>query len=182
VTTITGGNRVLYALALAIAMAAVVGAALGFEHIGGYIPCALCLEQRPPYYIGVPVMFAAAAAAALKAPDMIVRALFLAGGGLMLYGGGLGVYHSGVEWGWWPGPEGCGGAAGLTTDAGSLLSDLNAITPPACDEAALRVLGLSFAGWNVIASIVLAIGCFHGALSRGTTKTQAAYGSSSTSQ
>ncbi len=151
------------ALMLAIAMAAVVGTALGFEHIGGYIPCALCLEQRTPYYIGVPVMLVAAVAAAIKAPPLLVRALFLAGGGVMLYGAGLGVYHSGVEWGWWPGPEGCGGAAGLTTDASRLLTDLNAITPPACDEAALRVLGLSFAGWNVIASLALAGFCLRGA-------------------
>ncbi|MCR9139581.1 MAG: disulfide bond formation protein B [Alphaproteobacteria bacterium] len=165
---LTGGSRVQQALVLAVAMAAVVGAALGFEHIGGYIPCALCLEQRPPYYIGVPVMVAAAIAAAVKAPDIIVRALFLACGGLMLYGAGLGVYHSGVEWGWWPGPEDCSGAAGLTTDASSLLSDLNAIKPPACNEAALRVLGLSFAGWNVVASVILAVGCLRGALSKGS--------------
>ena len=156
----------LSALTLAAAMAVVVGTALGFEHIGGYLPCALCLEQRTPYYLGVPVMLAAAIAAALKAPPLVVRALFLVGGGLMLYGAGLGVYHSGVEWRWWPGPEGCGGAAGSATDASSLLSDLNAIKPPACDDAALRVLGLSFAGWNVIASVVLAAGCLRGAFKR----------------
>lgn len=88
----------------------------------------------------------------------------------MLYGASLGVYHSGVEWGWWPGPADCGGAAGQTTDASNLLSDLNAIKPPACNEAALRVLGLSFAGWNVIASVLLAVGCLRGAFSRGAPK------------
>ncbi|WP_419914680.1 disulfide bond formation protein B [Hoeflea sp.] len=155
----SGSGKVLQALLLALAMAAVVGTALGFEHIGGYIPCALCLEQRTPYYLGVPVMIVAAIAAALKAPSLVTRALFVAGGGLMIYGAGLGVYHSGVEWGWWEGPADCAGAAGLTTDAGSLLSDLNAKKPPACNEAALRVLGLSFAGWNVIASVVLAAAC-----------------------
>lgn len=181
-TTMAGGSRMRQALVLAVAMTAVVGTALGFEHIGGYIPCALCLEQRTPYYLGIPVMIAAAIAAAVKAPDMITRVLFLAGGGLMLYGAGLGVYHSGVEWGWWPGPADCSGAAGLTTDASNLLSDLNAIKPPACNDAALRVLGLSFAGWNVVAAVLLAIGCLHGALSRGAQKTETAYGSSSTSQ
>ena len=43
-------------------MAATVGTALGFEHIGGYIPCKLCLEQRTPYYVGVPLMALAALA------------------------------------------------------------------------------------------------------------------------
>ena len=51
------------AIFLALAMAATVGTALGFEHIGGYIPCKLCLGQRMPYYIGVPVMLLAALSA-----------------------------------------------------------------------------------------------------------------------
>jgi disulfide bond formation protein DsbB len=31
----------------------------GFEHIGGYIPCALCLTQRIPYYVAAPLMLVA---------------------------------------------------------------------------------------------------------------------------
>lgn len=165
-----GAEKLLQAFAIAVAMAIVVGAALGFQHIGGYIPCALCLEQRTPYYIGVPVMIAAAICAALKAPAMLTRLLFLAGGGVMLYGAGLGAYHSGIEWGWWEGPADCAGAPVTTTDAGSLLSDINRMQPPACDEAALRVLGLSFAGWNVLASVVLAIACLRCAFSGNATK------------
>ena len=56
------------AIFLALAMAATVGTALGFEHIGGYIPCKLCLGQRIPYYTGVPVMLLAALAAYLRWP------------------------------------------------------------------------------------------------------------------
>jgi disulfide bond formation protein DsbB len=29
--------------------------------------------------------------------------------------------------------------------------------PPSCTDAALRVLGLSFAGWNALVSVILAI-------------------------
>lgn len=168
-TAYQGVGMAMQAFVLALVMAAVVGSALGFEHIGGYIPCALCLEQRTPYYIGIPVMLAAAVTAILKAPPLITRTLLVAGGGLMLYGAGLGAYHAGIEWGWWEGPADCAGAAGLTTDAGSLLADLNALTPPACNEAALRVLGLSFAGWNVIASVILAAACLRVAFARGRT-------------
>jgi disulfide bond formation protein DsbB len=50
----------------------------------------------------------------------------------------------------------------ITTNAGNLLNDMNAIHPPACDTAALRVLGLSFAGWNAIASLILALIAFRG--------------------
>lgn len=157
-------SKVLPAIGIAVVMAVVVGTALGFEHIGGYIPCALCLEQRTPYYLGVPVMVIAAICAAMKAPAIVTRGLFVVGGALMIYGAGLGVYHSGVEWGWWEGPAGCGGGAGgLTSDASNLLNDLNAIKPPACNEAALRVLGLSFAGWNVVASVLIALSCLRSA-------------------
>ena len=38
--------------------------------------------------------------------------------------------------------------------------------PPSCDKAALRVLGLSFAGWNAIASLILGVIAFRGAFSK----------------
>ena len=159
------GNRnvpLFGALALAAAMAAVVGSALAFEHVGGFIPCALCLEQRTPYYLGIPVVIAGALAAAFGWPSLIARGALVVAGLLMVYGLYLGVYHAGVEWAWWQGPADCATSAtsGIATDAGSLLADLDAVTPPACDEAAGRFLGLSFAGWNVIASAGLAIAAF----------------------
>ena len=146
------------ALFLAAAMAAVVGTALGFEHLGGFIPCKLCLAQREPYYAGVPVALLAAAGAALGWRGCFVRGMLTVVALLMTYSIALAVYHSGVEWSWWAGPADCGAAAtsGITTDAGSLLGTLDAVTPPSCDEAAGRFLGLSFAGWNVLASLALA--------------------------
>ena len=69
----------------------------------------------------------------------------------------MSIYHAGVEWHFWPGPASCTGGSEVTNaDAGTLLSDLNAITPPSCDVAAGRFLGLSFAGWNVVAALALA--------------------------
>lgn len=145
------------ALLVAAGMAATVGAALAFEHIGGYIPCALCLMQRQPYYLGIPVALLAAANAAFGGPRWLTRALIGVVGIMMLVGAGLGVYHSGVEWHFWEGPATCATSAnGVTQDASNLLNDLNAVKGPSCTEASLRVLGLSFAGWNVIASLGLA--------------------------
>lgn len=156
-------TRTMTALFLAVAMALVVGSALAFEHIGGYIPCALCLEQRTPYYIGAPLMLVAAIISLTGGPPWAVRGLLAIGGLLMLYGLVLGVYHSGVEWHWWDGPASCATSAdAVTKDAGSLLGDLSSKKPPSCDSAALRVLGLSFAGWNVLASAVLAAIAFRG--------------------
>ncbi|WP_105385530.1 disulfide bond formation protein B [Neorhizobium alkalisoli] len=155
--------RMGYAIAVTLGMAATVGGALAFQYIGGYIPCALCLLQRDPYYYGIPVGILGIAASAAGLPAWITRATLLVIGIMMLVGASMGVYHSGVEWAFWEGPASCGGGAGVTTNAGSLLSDLNTVHGPSCTEAALRVLGLSFAGWNVIASVVLAGIAFLGA-------------------
>ena len=36
---------------------AVILTALGTQYIGGYVPCALCLQQRWAYYAGIPATF-----------------------------------------------------------------------------------------------------------------------------
>ncbi|PZN48361.1 MAG: disulfide bond formation protein B, partial [Proteobacteria bacterium] len=64
---------------LALAMAATVGSALAFQHIGGYIPCKLCYEQRTPYYFGAPLMLLALLAA-LYMPAWISRVILAVGG------------------------------------------------------------------------------------------------------
>jgi disulfide bond formation protein DsbB len=152
------------ALFLAVAMAVTVGTALGFQHIGGYIPCKLCLEQRWPFYIGAPVMLATAYAGAAGASPKLVRALLVVGGIIMAVSLFLGIKHAGVEWGWWPGPTDCGAVApALDTGGKGILDALNTVVPPSCDKAALRVLGLSFAGWNAVVSFVLMLVAFRGA-------------------
>ena len=166
-TAPAGRPQTLTALFLAVAMAAVVGTALGFEHIAGYIPCKLCLEQRTPYYIGVPLMALAALSSTLHWPAWMTRGLLLAGGLLMAWSLYMGVHHSGVEWGWWAGPADCGVVeAPPSTGGGGILDAIDTVIPPSCDKAALRVLGLSFAGWNALASLGLMVVALRGALRR----------------
>jgi disulfide bond formation protein DsbB len=163
----TGRTQTLAALFLGVAMAATVGGALGFEHWGGYMPCKLCLEERTPYYIGAPLMFLAAVISGLKWPGWLVRGLLLIGALLMTYGIALAIYHSGVEWKFWAGPTDCSAATmSITTNAGNLLSDINSVRPPACDQAAGRFLGLSFAGWNAVASLILLAVGYYAAFAR----------------
>ncbi|AWC22302.1 MULTISPECIES: disulfide bond formation protein B [Aminobacter] len=164
----TGRSQTLTALFLAVAMAVVVGTALGFQHIGGYMPCKLCLEQRTPYYVGVPLMALAALSSAMHWPAWMTRALLALGGLLMLYGLYLGAFHAGVEWRWWAGPTDCAAVSGtIDTGGKGLLDVLNEVVPPRCEDAALRVLGLSFAGWNVLASAFLAVVALRGAFRKG---------------
>ena len=47
-----------------------------------------------------------------------------------------------------------------------MLDSLNTVIPPSCDKAALRILGLSLAGWNAIASLILATIAFRGAVGK----------------
>ncbi len=162
----TGFRQTLSAGLLAVGMAATVGGALLFQHVGGYMPCALCLEQRTPYYIGIPVALAAFLSSKLRGPAMLTRGLLLAVGVLMLWAAGLGVYHAGVEWGFWAGPADC--AAGVAVDLSvDLLSSIDAVRPPSCSEAALRIFGISLAGWNALIAVVLAAIALRSALARG---------------
>lgn len=141
---------------LTLGMAVVVGSALGFEHIGGYIPCALCLMQRNPYYIGVGVGVLATLSSIVKLPPVVTRVLIGVIAVLMIVSIGLGTYHAGVEWKFWEGPSSCTiGATGGDTPV-NVLDALNSTKAPSCTEATLRVLGLSFAGWNVLTSAALA--------------------------
>ena len=163
---LTTRNAVI--LALTVAMAA-IATAWGFE-LAGYKPCPLCLKQRWPYYFSMPVLALMAALMVVHRDDTsTVRLGLVVVGVVMLAGAATGVYHSGIEWGFWEGPASCAGGAGLT----GVLPDLDARVVR-CDEAPWRFAGLSFAGWNVVMSLLVAALALAGA--RGD------YGSSSVSQ
>ena len=147
--------------------AAVILTALGFEHIGGYRPCPLCLEQRWAYYAAMPLLFLALVLFSMDKPR-VAGVLFLLIAVAFLANTGLGIYHAGAEWKFWPGPDTCSGGAGaLATSAGNLLQNLERSTVIRCDEAALRIAGLSLAGWNVIASLMLFTACVKAAFATG---------------
>ncbi|MBL4726389.1 MAG: disulfide bond formation protein B [Rhizobiaceae bacterium] len=130
--------------------------ALAFQHIGGYIPCKLCLGQRIPYYTAIPVAIVACLMVWRHGSPRLIQFLFALLTLIMVYSVYLGVRHSGVEWGWWAGPGDCGAVDGnMATDTTNLLKQLSTTRPPSCDIAAGRFLGLSFAGWNVVSSLAL---------------------------
>jgi len=144
------------AVFLLLTMGATISVALGLQHIGGYIPCQLCLEERVPYYGGLALMVVALALGA-RLPAFLMRLLFLALCAAMLYNAGLSIYHAGAEWRFWPGPINCTTATAIVIDnAASLLDELNNARPAACDEASFVFLGLSLAGWNALMSFFLA--------------------------
>jgi disulfide bond formation protein DsbB len=140
-------------LVFLVAFATIAGAWI-FEYYG-YAPCELCLKQRWAYYTGVPLALVVALLAPrnpglAKSGLALLAALWLAS---MVFG----IYHSGVEWKWWPGPSTCTAQAGFT-------GGLPDLSKPAvlCDTPAIRIFGLSLAGWNAVISLGLALLSFAG--------------------
>ena len=140
--------------------AATIAGAWGFEVLGGYMPCPLCLQQRWAYYAAVPLT-AGLMWFILAYPDKarIVRRGLVIVALIMLANAFLAGYHAGVEWKWWPGPTACGGGAGLSGG----LPNLDTARAIACDEAQWRFLWLSFAGWDVIVSLAATVLALWGA-------------------
>ena len=150
------------ALVIAIVGAAAIVGAWFFEFVLHYQPCPLCLEQRVPYYIGIPLALVVAIAAWHGAPRALVVGGLVVLAGLMLWTCWIAVFHAGVEWKFWPGPTECSGAATLGP-AGGLLDRLKDIIVVRCDEAAWRFLGISLAGYNAVISGGLAMVALSGA-------------------
>src|SRR3954447_15905523 len=146
-----------------------------FQYVLGYPPCPLCLEQRYAFYISVPLAAMILLGLSVGSSRKVLMLALFAIAAAMLWNAGLGVYHSGVEWHWWPGPQDCSGAV-PNFSSGNLMDQINRTRVVRCDEAAWRFLGLSLAGYNVLVSLTLAAIALWGALA---AKSQ---GSSSVSQ
>lgn len=127
--------------------AALLLGAWGFQYLG-YAPCKMCLWQRYPH--------GAAMAIGALALVMPLALLALAGALAAAISGAIGVYHTGVERGWWEGPSSCssGDISGMSTD--DLLAQILEAPLVRCDEVAWQMLGLSMASWNALFSFVLA--------------------------
>lgn len=138
------------ALVILVVAAATIAGALVSQYGFGYLPCELCLLQRWPYYVGVPL-----AALVLVAPAPLRRAGLGALALVFVASAGLGAYHAGVEWGFWLGPADCGGGGGVGSFA-DFAKSLDKARVVSCTEAAFRILGLSLAGWNTLISLGLA--------------------------
>ena len=139
-------SRTLVLVAAGGSAALLIGA-FGFQLLG-YAPCKLCLWQRWPH----------AAAIAIAALLLLTGARGLAwlGAAAAAATGLLGLYHTGVEQGWWQGPTACtaGGSVGGSTE--DLIGEIMAAPLIRCDEVAWAFAGLSMASWNAILSFALA--------------------------
>lgn len=139
-------RKSLILLASAGSLALLAGA-YAFQYIGGMAPCALCLWQRWPHAVAV-----ALGAIGLAWPALPVA---LAGAAAAAATGGIGVYHTGVERGWWEGPSACSGGSLAGLSGADLLSTGGGVDIVRCTEVAWEMAGLSMASWNALASFAL---------------------------
>jgi disulfide bond formation protein DsbB len=128
--------------------AALLAAALFFQYVLGLAPCPICIWQRWPH--GVAIL---CGVALLVLP---FRTWVLIGGLAMTVNAGIAFYHTGIERGWWRGPESCTGAAPGDLSSSDLLDQILATPAVLCDQVAWEMFGLSMASWNGIACILLA--------------------------
>ena len=143
-----------------VALATIAGAWM-FEYVG-YAPCELCLKQRWTYYVAIPLALAVVAIsrgnAKLARSGLALLAAIWAASAL------FGFYHSGVEWKWWPGPDTCTGTGAVSDGLPNLGSSV-----VMCDVPAIRIFGLSLAGWNTIISLALAFVALRGLRTHGSS-------------
>jgi disulfide bond formation protein DsbB len=114
--------------------------------------------------VALPVLAAGLLAHRFGAPALLLRAALVIAAAAFAYGLALAIYHAGVEWGYFPAPVDCGGGVATTGNAGDLMAQLKATRVASCSDATWRMLGLSFAGWNVVASLALVVLTLAGAL------------------
>lgn len=138
----------------ALAFATLAGAWF-FELAIGLKPCPLCLEQRYAYYAAIPLAVLVAVGAGWGASPRTLALGFAVIALVMIANAAIGAFHSGVEWGFWPGPSDCSGPM-IDLRAGSLLERLDKVKVIRCDEVQWRFIGLSLAGYNVLISLGIA--------------------------
>lgn len=146
-------------VAFAVSLSAISGALL-LQHVWGYQPCALCLEQRTPYYIAVPLVLLAIGLKAFRSNMATALSLLMTVVAVVLFAWGLdtAVYHAGAEWHIWAGPQTCGSTAEVANSLDAYIAQLKATPVIDCTKPALIFGGLSLAGWNVVAlSVTIAL-------------------------
>ncbi|MFY0632811.1 MAG: disulfide bond formation protein B [Vannielia sp.] len=133
-------------------LAMVLGAWV-FQYGFGMAPCAMCFWQRYPHWaaFGIGVLIVV-----LPGLTALHRGLAWLGALAAATTAGIGVFHTGVERKWWPGPSSCTGSGlGEGLDGGSLIDPTGGAAPVMCDQSAGEFLLLSMPSWNAIFSLVL---------------------------
>jgi len=127
---------------------ALLGGALGSQHIGGLYPCEMCMWQRWPHLAAIG---AALIAIFLRGNPPMSATFTMIAALAVATSGAIGAFHAGVEYGWWQGITSCASTA--PAEGQSMLDSIMAATLVRCDVAPWELFGISLAGYNAILSI-----------------------------
>lgn len=140
-------NARILSLLAGLGSAALLAGAFTFQALG-YAPCHLCLLQRWPHGAAIVIGLLAYFIPARVWPWLgMLAALTTAA---------IGLFHTGVERGWWEGPTSCTGGGLGNLSGGDLLSLDGPTGVVMCDQISWQLLGLSMANYNAIFSLLLA--------------------------
>ncbi|MGV1682785.1 disulfide bond formation protein B [Sphingopyxis sp. NJF-3] len=125
------------------------GGALVSQYGFGLHPCEMCYWQRWPHQAA---MVLAALALLLRSNDAAMRTLTLLAAVAIAISGAIGIFHAGVEYGFWEGLTTCStGQSGPIT-----LDSIMAAPVIRCDVPQWTLFGVSLAGFNAIFSLAAA--------------------------
>ncbi|MGN6375015.1 MAG: disulfide bond formation protein B [Sphingomonas sp.] len=129
--------------------AALLAGAWGFQLIGGLVPCEMCHWQRWPHYAAVVLALLAFVVPGMRNRRTLVWLAALA----VAISGAIGVYHAGVEYGWWQGATECTSTFHAAASADAMLAQIMSAPIVRCDEPQWTLWGVSMAGFNAIFSL-----------------------------
>ena len=139
-----------------LAAIAVIGAALISQYWGGLQPCELCLMERWPYYTAIAIAVLTLVSPTIGSSRIALLLLAL----VFVVSAGLGLYHVGVEYHWLRGPTACTNNGGVPQTLEQLKQTLAHTQVVMCDQVQWSLGGVSLAGWNFIASSLIAMFAF----------------------
>jgi disulfide bond formation protein DsbB len=130
-------------MGVGIGALALLFGALGFQYLGGIKPCEMCHWQRWGH-------IAAAIAGIIGVALVKDKARMLAwiAIGCVVISGGIGLYQTGMQLGFLPGPASCTGHR--------FVLGSNVIPEIQCDVVTWQLFGLSMAIYNAIFSFLIA--------------------------
>ena len=146
--------RAAPALIVAVSLGA-LAAALASQYWGDLQPCVLCIYQRYAYLgaaaFGLLGLIAGPRTGARRAAVALAGLAFLTGAAIA-------AFHVGVEQQWWRGTAGCHAPAfDPNASIAELRKQLLETRFVPCDAVPWSLFGLSMAGYNVLASLGLAL-------------------------
>jgi disulfide bond formation protein DsbB len=138
-----------------IASAIVLGTALLSEYWGGLAPCELCLLQRWPWAAAIVISMIVVLVGERARLDWVALVLAFVFAVSVVFA----FYHVGVEQHWFAGPTACTAAPGGAVTLEQMKQQILGTAPVLCDRPAWTLFGVSLAGWNLLASLVMTGGC-----------------------